>query len=222
MNNLQAVSPLSQRMLHDVYSTIKSINNSTNEIIKLNSLYFSPKRSSITSSENLSNHSTTNQFNQKNLPKIISPTPRENKISNFHYVTNNFRKQLTKAFMNFNPLIHLENMKMLQEADPDINNDINKLKEMINQDLAEITDKHYHRKRYVDYIKRKKLIIQPSTNYDQVKEAEDSKAKCLTTRGTNRKMTKSMPHLFKTRSNKTFAETKKKFPFKDLRIKECK
>lgn len=222
MNNLQSVSPYSQRMLHDAYSTIKRIKNSTNEIMHLNSLYFTESKSPL-NNDNPTYQIPSNHSSQKNLPKISCiRSPKPKKRSNFHYVMNKFRNQLSKAFMNYNPLIHLENMKLLQGADEDIKDDINRLKDVIDQDLVEITDQHYHRNKYNEYIRKKYLIIQSPNHFDQVKELEEPKAKCITTRGTAQKTNKSMPHLFKTRSSNIFTETKKKFPLKELRLNECK
>ena len=46
--------------------------------------------------------------------------------ANIQYINDNYRRQLNKAFLNFNPIIHLGNLNILRKADPEINSDIEK------------------------------------------------------------------------------------------------
>ena len=49
---------------------------------------------------------------------------KEDYVKNFMYVNDNYRKQLNFAFLKYNPISHLENLKILIQADPSIRKDI--------------------------------------------------------------------------------------------------
>ena len=133
-------------------------------------------------------------------------------IHNFDYVNDNFRKQLNKAFLLFNPLIHLENLYMLQKADPSIKDDINKLRESVNEDLKEVTDKTYYKKKYEALIKKNRPKRKSSSSSDEKSDTVDKAA------NTNKRSTGFISRLRQTNPN----EVKKRFPKKEIRAKERK
>ena len=73
---------------------------------------------------------------------------KKQKIKNFAYISNMYRKQLKSAFFKFNPLNHLENLKILQKVDPLVKKDYDDLKKSIELEISEITDKHKFRKKF--------------------------------------------------------------------------
>ena len=97
-----------QKIVNDVARTIKNINQSTEEIKKLNALYLI---------------NTTQKINKKETSSL-PPIEEKKQPANFKYINDNYRKQLNKAFLNFNPIIHLGNLNILRKADPEINSDI--------------------------------------------------------------------------------------------------
>ena len=80
----------------------------------------------------------------------VSPSNNKTKtiIRNVSYVNNKFRKQLSKAFFQFNPITHRNNIQKLSHFDSSIKNDINQLKEVIDKNIVTITDRKYYRKKY--------------------------------------------------------------------------
>jgi hypothetical protein len=55
------------------------------------------------------------------LPKILDNNPQKETPRNFRYINDNYRSQLMRAFLNFNPMIHLNNLRnLLEKADPAI------------------------------------------------------------------------------------------------------
>lgn len=87
----------------------------------------------------------------------VSPSNTKIKtiIRNVSYVSNKFRKQLSKAFFQFNPITHRNNIQLLSHFDSSIKNDINQLKEVVDKNIATIIDKRYYRKKY-ETIKKKR------------------------------------------------------------------
>ena len=86
----------------------------------------------------------------------VSPLNNQSKtiIRNFSYVNNKFRKQLSKAFFQFNPITHRNNIQLMSQLDSSIKKDISQLKEVVDKNIATITDRRYYRNKY-ETIKKK-------------------------------------------------------------------
>ena len=70
-----------------------------------------------------------NYFNNINNRECLIDIEVKNSskcILNYSYINNIYRKQLNQAFMNFNPLIHLENINTLSKIDFNIKKYIKK------------------------------------------------------------------------------------------------
>lgn len=204
-------------MLKGIYSKIKHIKESTDEIKQLNALYL------VKTSNKFINNSAEDE-----LPNIKAHKEKEAK--NFSYINDNYRKQLNKAFMKFNPLIHLENLKMLEEVDPEIKKDICQLKEVIDQDLKEITDKNYYKQRYNELMKKKRSSIKKELLKENENESmnksksradpNNSLNKTLGSSSTSKNFN-SLSYLQRTK-NTSMSDQRRKFPQRELRIVERK
>jgi len=92
------------------------------------------------------NEDEDNKLNQN------KKTKKENYVKNFVYVNDNYRKQLNFAFLKYNPQAHLDNLKILVQADPSIRKDITKIQEEIEEDIKWKCDKHHFRKKYLQFL----------------------------------------------------------------------
>ena len=140
------ISPYVKKILGKAKKKIDYVKNSTNEISKMTSLYLE-KKYDENESKDISNGNIS-QFNDLNNEII-----KKQKIKNFAYISNMYRKQLKSAFFKFNPLNHLENLKILQKVDPLVKKDYDDLKKSIELEISEITDKHKFSKKYQKIIK---------------------------------------------------------------------
>ena len=88
---------------------------------------------------------------------------KEEYVKNFMYVNDNYRKQLNFAFLKYNPISHLENLKILIQADPSIRKDISKIKEEVEEDIKWKCDKYHFRKKYLNFISKnpRSISVQP-------------------------------------------------------------
>ena len=135
------VSTYVKKMLGKAKKNVDYVKNSTNEIGRITSLYLKKKYNENESKDiNNENISQYNYLNNENLKK--------QKIKNFAYISNMYRKQLKNAFFKFNPLTHLENLKILQKVDPLVKKDYDDLKKSIDIEISELTDKHKFRKKF--------------------------------------------------------------------------
>ena len=135
------VSTYVKKMLGKAKKNVDYVKNSTNEIGRITSLYLKKKYNENESKDiNNENISQYNDLHNKNLKK--------QKITNFAYISNMYRKQLKNAFFKFNPITHLENLKILQKVDPLLKKDFDDLKKSIDIEISEKNDKHKFRKKF--------------------------------------------------------------------------
>ena len=130
------LSDVAFRIVNDVDKIIKNMNDSTEELKKLNALYLIGTSKKINKSNLRSQTlpSVNNKISQELKDEIaINENNKKNPV-NFKYINENYRKQLNRAFLNFNPIIHLGNLNILRKADPAINENIEKLSKHIDED----------------------------------------------------------------------------------------
>lgn len=195
-SNIHMISPTARKILSLANSNITEMKSKTDQIMKNNGVYLE---------QFLNKNKNYCQKAGDSDTKTLPPIENQYKlIRNFDYVNDNFRKQLNKAFLLYNPYIHLENLYLLQHADPSIKADINRVRHNVNEDVKEITDKRYYLKRYKELIKRHKQLDKTNTELtdDKVGDAKSS----------NRYIGY---HKFINP-----ADVKRRFPKKELRTKE--
>ena len=223
------LSDKSSKIINDVNRIISNMNESTEELKKLNALFLigTSKKINKTNniqSENLEELKYSKEIKDEKLIEEDEKNKLENKKKkpfNFTYINDNYRKQLNRAFLNFNPIIHLGNLNLLRKADPSINEDIAKLEEHINKDLKSIIDPHYYKHQYEKLLKeheklRKGLKTAPTENYNINNYTYNPS---LTT---NSNKTNNSIAVYRKRKIKNKLEIKRKFPDKELRLKELK
>ena len=172
--NLDQVSPYSKRILKKINKHIKKIKDSSEDIIAMNALYLDnhmfPSKTnknnirynnSLSKSEHIKfaitpnnknlNNSQDNIINENNYNEAIQKKDRRN---NFLYVNSNYRKQLNKAFLRYNPLIYLNNLKILLQVSPSIRDDVQKTKNEVEEDIRALCDKHRYSKKLNAYLSK--------------------------------------------------------------------
>ena len=126
------ISPNSKILLSKIGKHIKYIKKSTSEISKLNEIFL--ERPSNNESNIQNNKLQTNNINSNN---IIDNKSKYKLSKNFSYINNNYRKQFNNAFLRFNPITYMNNLKILEKADPLIKKDIDDLKKNIDEEIKE-------------------------------------------------------------------------------------
>jgi hypothetical protein len=172
--NLDQVSPYSKRILKKINKHIKKIKDSSEDIIAMNALYLDnhmfPSKTnknnirynnSLSKSEHIKfaitpnnknlNNSKDNIINENNYNEAIQKKDRRN---NFLYVNSNYRKQLNKAFLRYNPMIYLNNLKILLQVSPSIRDDVQKTKNEVEEDIRALCDKHRYSKKLNAYLSK--------------------------------------------------------------------
>ena len=127
------ISPTVRKILSLANTNITEMKSKTEQIMKKNGIYL----------EHFLNKNKTycQKASGTNDNNSLPPIENTNKlIRNFDYINDNFRRQLNKAFLLYNPYIHLENLYFLQHADPSIKEDINRVRNNVNENVKEIKD----------------------------------------------------------------------------------
>ena len=196
---MEGVSPKARNILLKIGKHIRRMKQSISDITKMNGLYLEQNATNTFRLENNKNK-TLSKLNFKNyqlddfLKKDINIKEKNNDtnlnnlsdnediygekhkkedyIKNFMYVNDNYRKQLNCAFLKYNPISHLENLKILIQADPSIRKDISKIKEEVEEDIKWKCDKFHFRKKYLNFISKypRSNSVQQLSNTNRKKE----------------------------------------------------
>ena len=204
---------------------IKSMNNSTEELTKLNALYLINTSKKVNKSKNIRSQTLppiNNNFNrkldeEKDEENILHQ--KKNQPVNFKYINENYRKQLNRAFLNFNPIIHLGNLNMLRKADPAINEDIEKLTKHIEEDLNQITSPNYYRDQY-EKVKKENEKIRKKREETKPTAATEPNVPTSSKNTQNNSSIIGNNNSFNRRRKKKKTEIKKKFPDREIRENE--
>jgi hypothetical protein len=111
-NSSTSILPLSvQKKINKLKQLNKDMKNHVDEISRLNASYVIKHGGKYLNVENQDKHQ------ESSLPTIKEKeTPK-----NFRYISDNYRSQLMRAFLNYNPKIHLANLRtLIDKADPAI------------------------------------------------------------------------------------------------------
>jgi hypothetical protein len=96
-----------QKKINKIKQLNKDLKEQVEEISKLNAAYVINQGGKYINIEN------QNKPNESNLPSIPTEVSK-----NFRYINDNYRTQLMRAFLNYNPKIHHANLLSLVEKDP--------------------------------------------------------------------------------------------------------
>ena len=100
------------------------------------------------------NEENNNKDNNSNKDNNQKDQKKDDYTKNFVYVNDNYRRQLNFAFLKYNADQHLENIKFLVQADPDIREDINNIVQEVQNDIEWKCDKKHFAKKYFNIKER--------------------------------------------------------------------
>ena len=166
LNNKSHMSENVQLLSNKIKIQINKVRKTQDDITALNALYLNNNKS-FTDIEQLSNNNRYN--NNKNYNTSLDKSDKEDKEenyekalktpnirNNFELITNNYHHKLNEAFSKFNPKMNLNNLKMLIQLSPKMRDEISKMKEEVDGDIKDITDKNRYHKQYQRMLKKNK------------------------------------------------------------------
>jgi hypothetical protein len=105
-----------QKNINETRRLNNELKKQVDEISKMNALYIMKQGGKYIEVE-----SRKKDNNYIELPSITSNLSKVELPKNFRYINDSYRNQLMRAFLNFNPTIHLNNLRnLLEKADPAI------------------------------------------------------------------------------------------------------
>ena len=143
--------------------TNKTLSKLNYKNVKLDNLLKDDNNSNRTYFPNKNHNNNAKNYLSDNDDIYGDKQKKEDYVKNFMYVNDNYRKQLNFAFLKYNPISHLENLKILVQADPFIRKDISKIKEEVEEDIKWKCDKFHFRKKYLNFISKnpRSLSVEP-------------------------------------------------------------
>ena len=165
-NIKENISPYAKKILYKIGQNVQKIKQSILDITKMNSLYLEEKaKKTIEPKKNKKITIAKLKLRKnKSIIDLFSKTQnfKEKYLNNFILVNDNYRKQLNYAFLKYNPISHLESLKLLVE-EPSIRDNIVKLNEEVEEDIKLKCDKFFFKKKYESFVEKRKRQRNRST-----------------------------------------------------------
>ena len=215
---MDEVSPYAKTMLLKIGKHIKKMKQSIADITKMNGLYLEEKAKKTfnqkskknikkiklrrSSSEIISGNKTFNK-NFEYITNKNENNKKEDYVKNFVYVNDNYRKQLNFAFLKYNPISHLDNLKILVQAEPSIRKDIIKINQEVEEDIKWKCDKYHFLKKYLNLLarnERSRSVQKMQENENQNKTIKDNLLPNINNKNKNKaaiKAQKSVSSIYK-------------------------
>ena len=162
LNNKSHMSENAQNLSNKIKMQIDKVRKTQDDITALNALYLNSNKSftDIEQRSNSNNRYNNNKINNTSLEKSDGKENYEEAIrkkklrNNFELIMNNYHQKLNYAFSKFNPKMNLNNLKMLIQISPTMRDDISKIKQEVDGDIKDITDKNRYHKQYERMLKK--------------------------------------------------------------------
>ena len=186
--DIDLVSENAKKILNNINKHIKKIKESNEDITALNALYldntiFENKKNKNKNKNNISKISPNNSLNKISNSQEVNLIPDDNYNkaiekkegrNNFVYVNNTYRRQLDKSFMKFNPLVYLNNLKVLLRASPLIKDDVKKTKNDVEEDIKFLCDKRKYQKKFNAYLAKNNRSRSVEANNQNIYKSNDN------------------------------------------------
>ncbi|MCQ2816839.1 MAG: hypothetical protein MJ252_06200, partial [archaeon] len=178
-----------QKIVKEVNEKFKEIKGITEDISNINALYFenksdivkrkleaSLKLPTIKEKYKIKNEKPNEEKTEEELEKEQDEKQEQkkklNSKTNIRKESELYSKLLAKAFFHFNPIIHLGNLKMLREIDPEIGVEMDRITKNIDKDLEEVTSKDYYSKQY-EKVKESGIKIRQKIEIEKEKAKQE-------------------------------------------------
>lgn len=144
--SVNVLSPNAQRILNEVDKMVSGIKESEKNlsIININSMLNTQKK--IKKTEKLIDIAPMVKIKEKEYHASLEGKTK--KLPKYKYLSDNYRRQLNRAFSNFNPVKHLGKINSLLKLDPEANKEFEEQKKKVDKDIFNITNPNFYRNQY--------------------------------------------------------------------------
>ena len=139
------------KILNSVGKIVTQIKNSQEKLSDINMKSLLNTKEKVVKSEKLEEPTHLVKKKENEYNKLFNIKYNRKKAYHYRFLSNYYRRQLNKALMDYNPLRHLENIKSLRKANPEIDEEFNKKTKIINDELFNVTSPNFFRKTSYNY-----------------------------------------------------------------------
>ena len=161
------LSPNVNRIVTEVGRLVTEMKNSEENLSKLNINSLRKTKNQMQKLEIFPEEASIIKLKEIEYQKSLEKKPK--KSPNYKFLSDNYRRQLNKAFMNFNPIKHLANIHSLIKDNPETEKEFRDHTKIIDNEIHNITSPNFYKKQYK---KLHKMLSNIKDNMD--KEDDDN------------------------------------------------
>ena len=166
------LSPNVNKIVSEVGKLVSEIKNSEENLSKLNINSLINTKNQIQKLEKLQEETTIVKLKEKEYQASLEGKIK--KSPNYKYLSDNYRKQLNKAFLNFHPIRHLGNIHSLIKDNPETEKEFREHTKIIDNEIHNITSPNFYKKQYT---KLQKMFSEIKEKENFEKDFENDKKK---------------------------------------------
>ena len=138
------LSPNVNKIVTDVGKLVSGMKESEENLMKLNINSLMKTKKQIKKSEKL-DEEVNSLLKLKEKEYKASLEGKLKKSPNYKFLSDFYRKQLNRAFLNFNPVKHMANIHTIIKDNPEINKEFQEQTKIIDNEIYNITSPNFYR-----------------------------------------------------------------------------
>ena len=146
------LSPNVNKIVTDVGKLVSGMKESEENLMKLNINSLMKTKKQIKKSEKL-DEEVNSLLKLKEKEYKASLEGKLKKSPNYKFLSDFYRKQLNRAFLNFNPVKHMANIHTIIKDNPEINKEFQEQTKIIDNEIFNITSPNFYRNQYKKFHK---------------------------------------------------------------------
>ena len=175
------------RILNNVDKIVSKIKNSQEELSEINMNSLLNTKEKVIKSEKIDDSNNLAQKKEKEYKDLIELNKKKKSL-HYRFLSDHYRRQLNKVLMNFNPIRHLENIKILRKENPEINEEFKEKTKIIEDELFQKTSPNFFRKNSKNFkktfynnnnknVNKKNIVLNTNTDFYHSKKQLNSNNK---------------------------------------------
>ena len=140
------LSPNVNRIVTEVGRLVSEMKASEENLSKLNINSLMNTKKNLQKLEKLQEETSIVKLKEKEYQESLEGKMK--KSPNYKYLSDNYRKQLNKAFLNYHPKRHLNNINSLIKENPETEKEFREHTKIIDNEIHNITSPNFYKKQY--------------------------------------------------------------------------
>ena len=167
------LSPTVNKIVTDVGKLISEMKKSEENLSKMNIVSLIKTKDQVKKTEKLGDQSSMIKMKEKEYQKSLGGKTKRS--PNYKYLSDFYRKQLNRVFLNYNPIKHLGSIHMLSKENPETNEKYQAQTKLIEKDIFNITSPNFYRNQYKKFQKMFSVEKDKDTEENNATEGNEEK-----------------------------------------------